>query len=486
MSDQERRASGVAAADVANDTDSINMAEKPPTSPGEAEVFAGGAGQVNFRTVGWVRAAIFLLKMTFGAGVLSLPSTLYELGAVAGGLFILFWGLLNTYMAQLQGRFKISHPSVHTVADSAEIAALHFSGGNKTWAAVVRDATEVVYIITWILAAGLTTLGLSIALNAVTKHGTCSVIFGFCSYLIVATFASIRKIEKLAWISWVGFGSVVAAILTVLIATAIRDRPAAAPPTGDFDLGFSAWPAESATFASAWAASLIIFASSANTSGFVPVISEMKKPQDFFKSLYVVMTWITTCYMVIGMVMFRFAGKWLASPALGSAGPTIKIISYGLAIPGLIAGAMICIHVAGKSIFVRLLRGSPHLTSNTWQHWTVWLSSTYGTGLVGWLICEAVPFFGSLLSVVGALGFGPLGICLPVVLWFCMNEGVWQKGGAKGKMLWLVHAFLMLLGLFVTIAGTYAAVVVIRDQFRSGAVGKPFQCDDNSNSVASG
>ncbi|KAK0387454.1 hypothetical protein NLU13_5766 [Sarocladium strictum] len=482
MSDHERSASGVAAA--VNDTKI--MAEKAPANSGDVEVFAAGSGQVNFRTVGWVRAAIFLLKMTFGAGVLSLPAALYQLGAVAGGLFILFWGILNTYMALLQGRFKLSHPRVHTVADSAEIAALHFSGGSKAWAVVIRDITEVIYIITWILAAGLTTLGLSIAFNAVTKHGACSVIFGFCSYIIVASFASIRKIGKLAWISWIGFGSVVAAILTVLIATAIRNRPAAAPPTGDFDLGFSAWPAENATFASAWAASLIIFASSANTSGFVPVISEMKRPQDFFKSVYVVMTWITTCYMVIGMVMFRFAGKWLSSPALGSAGPTIKIISYGLAIPGLIAGAMICIHVAGKSIFVRLLRGSPHLTANTWQHWTVWLSSTYGTGLVGWLICEAVPFFGSLLTVVGALGFGPLGLCLPVLLWYCMNEGIWQKGGLKGKMLWVLHAFLLLLGLFVTIAGTYSAVVTIRDQYKSGSVGQPFQCADNSNTVASG
>lgn len=482
MSDHERRASGIAAADV-NDSDS--MPEKKPTDPGEVEVFAAGSGQVNFRTVGWIRAAIFLLKMTFGAGVLSLPTALYELGAVPGGLFILFWGLLNTYMAQLQGRFKLSHPRVHTVADSAEIAALHLSGGNKICAAIIRDVTEVIYIISWILAAGLTTLGLSIALNAVTKHGACSVIFGFCSFFIVSTFASIRKIEKLAWISWIGFGSVVAAIMTVLIATAIRNRPAAAPPTGEFDLGFSAWPHEGATFASAWAASLIIFASSANTSGFVPVISEMKKPQDFFKSLYVVMTFITTCYMVIGMVMFRFAGKWVSSPSLGSAGPTIKIIAYGLAIPGLMAGAMICVHVAGKSIFVRLLRGSPHLTSNTWQHWTVWLSSTYGTGLVGWLICEAVPFFGSLLTVVGALGYGPLGLCLPVVLWYCMNESIWQKGGAKGKLLWVAHAVLMMLGLFVTIAGTYSAVVTIRDQYRSGSVGKPFQCEDNSNTVVS-
>ena len=72
----------------------------------------------------------------------------------------------------------------------------------------------------------------------------------------------------------------------------------------------------------------------------------MKRPQDFFKSLYVVMIWITTCYMVIGMVMFRFAGKWLASPALGSAGVLMKKICYGLVLPGLLVTEILYIHVS--------------------------------------------------------------------------------------------------------------------------------------------
>lgn len=62
----------------------------------EGEVFAAGEGAVNFRTVGWIRAAMFFTKMTFSAGVLSIPAALYTLGAVAGAIFILFWGVLNT------------------------------------------------------------------------------------------------------------------------------------------------------------------------------------------------------------------------------------------------------------------------------------------------------------------------------------------------------------------------------------------------------
>lgn len=68
----------------------------PSRSVEEGEVFAVGEDGVEFRTVGWIRAAMFFTKMTFAAGVLSIPSALYTLGAVPGALFIVFWGGLNT------------------------------------------------------------------------------------------------------------------------------------------------------------------------------------------------------------------------------------------------------------------------------------------------------------------------------------------------------------------------------------------------------
>lgn len=448
----------------------------------ETEVFGGGEGGVNFRNVGWIRASMFMLKMTFATGVLSLPSSLNSLGAVAGAIFILFWGLINTYMAVLQGQFKLRHPSLHTVTDGAEIVALQLSGGSKRWALAVKEASELLYLVSWMLCTGLAILGTSIALNAVSHHGTCSVLFAFISYLVISTVGSIRKIEKTAWVTWVGFFSIVAAIMVVLVATAIRDRPAAAPATGDYELGFNALPPATVGFASASSASLVIFASSANTSGFVPVISEMRNPRHYFRSVYVTMSWIIVSYMIIGMVMYRYAGQWLATPALGSAGPTIKIVSYAIAIPSLIASGMICVHISGKSVFVRVLRGSRHLTANTWQHWAVWLGSTYGTGLIGWLICEAIPFYGSLVSIIGSLGFGPLGICLPAMMWFCMHPE--HRGGSpRMKAMWYLHVAILVMGIFVTIGGTYANIVVIIDQFRDGSVSGVFTCADNSNTV---
>jgi hypothetical protein len=67
-----------------------------------------------------------------------------------------------------------------------------------------------------------------------------------------------------------------------------------------------------------------------------------------------------------------------------------------------------------KYLFVRLLRGSPHLTSNPPTHWAIWLSCTASAATIAYVIAGAIPDFSSLVSLVGALlgtpmSFQPMG-----------------------------------------------------------------------------
>lgn len=78
-------------------------------------------------------------------------------------------------------------------------------------------------------------------------------------------------------------------------------------------------------------------------------------------------------YLAFSLVMYRWCGQWIASPSLGSAGQTVKMVSYGIALVGLLASAVVYLHVAAKYLFVRLLRDTRHLQANTITHWTVWL-----------------------------------------------------------------------------------------------------------------
>jgi len=118
-------------------------------------------------------------------------------------------------------------------------------------------------------------LAFTIALNAVSSHALCTVAFGAIAFFIIATLASIETLKDVGWIAYVGFVSIMAAILTVVIAVTQRDRPAAAPQTGTYDLGFQAGPATGTSFAMAWVAALAIFSSSANTPAFVSSLSSL-------------------------------------------------------------------------------------------------------------------------------------------------------------------------------------------------------------------
>lgn len=66
---------------------------------------------------------------------------------------------------------------------------------------------------------------------------------------------------------------------------------------------------------------------------FFSFISEMKVPTDYPKALFLLQTTDTTMYIVTAVVIYYFGGKEVQSPALGSAGPLISKIAYGVAIP---------------------------------------------------------------------------------------------------------------------------------------------------------
>jgi len=66
----------------------------------------------------------------------------------------------------------------------------------------------------------------------------------------------------------------------------------------------------------------------------------------YTRSLIICQTTVTITYIVIGIVVYYFCGSFVASPALGSAGITMKKVCYGLALPGLIVTVTIVSHVS--------------------------------------------------------------------------------------------------------------------------------------------
>lgn len=66
---------------------------------------------------------------------------------------------------------------------------------------------------------------------------------------------------------------------------------------------------------------------------FFGLIAEMERPQDFPKALCMLQIFEIVLYVVAAIVIYYYVGNDVASPALGSAGPIMKKVAYGIAIP---------------------------------------------------------------------------------------------------------------------------------------------------------
>lgn len=432
------------------------------------EVVEGGQ---NYTTLSWVRATVVLTKSQIGLGVLGIPQVFATVGMFPGLVILFAIAIMTSWSSYVIGRFKVKHPEVHSIGDA----------GMLLWGPVGREVLGGFYWLYMTCSAGSAMLSTSIALNAVSNHGTCTVVFVVVAAIIAGVFASIQTLSRVSILGYIGLISIMGSIITVCVAVGIQDRPALAPPAPAlFDKNLKAFG--SPTFAEA-ANSLgtVVFAYGAVPASF-NLVAEMKRPMEFTKTAAVAQSIITSTYLAIGVVVYYYVGDYIASPALGSAGPVMKKVCYGIAIPALLVSSTIFSHLSAKYLFVRLLRGTRHLTSNSATHWAVWLGTVFVSVLSAFLIAEGVPTFDGLISLVGAIFGTVMTLQFMACMWF-YDE--WQyrhvKKTFKYRAIFAFNVWLLLAGSFITVAGTYGAVSGIIDT----VAGKSFNCDDNSNTVSS-
>ncbi|KAF1816887.1 hypothetical protein P152DRAFT_386610 [Eremomyces bilateralis CBS 781.70] len=443
--------------------------DKDEASTDNFEVFKKVEGVVDFRTVSWIHTAMIFIKLIFATGVLSIPAALYTLGAAPGAICILGFVSLNSYSGFLLGRFRNSHPGCHSVADMAQLI------GGK----VFREIIGAIFLLSFVISASTGVLGVSVALNALSNHAICTNYFSVVATIAIAAFASVRKFEKFAWLTWAGFISIFIAIFIVVVGVTTLDRPAAAPETGDFELGY--YTVAHPTFAAGITAAATIFSTSAAAPAFLPVVSEMKRPKDFNKALAVCMSFIASSYLAFSLVVYRWCGKWVASPSLGSAGPVLKKVAFGVGLFGLLISASLYVHVAAKYMFVRFLRNTDHLQRGTFVHWGVWVACTLGLSIISFLIASGIPIFDYIVGLSGSLCLAPLTMGLPPLLWL-YDHGDYRKGTIIHKMQFGMHILMATCALFLTVGGTYGVVQQIILAYQTGKISSAFSCADNSNS----
>jgi len=456
-----------------------------------------------------IAASVLVAKYQLGLGVLAIPSTFATLGFVPGLISLFALIVITTYGGLQSAYIRQDYRSIFSIGDVGYLLFGTFG----------RELIGVCYWIFVCLCTGASFLTFSISLVTISNNAICSLYFAAIAaifLIIVGIFT--RTLERVSWTGWLGIMSILVAVFTTTIAVLAQDRPYAAPPNTT-DYGIRAFEAPS--FSKAMTAVCAQLVSLAGSATFFSISAEMKRPEDFHKSILLGQSFVAFIYVLIGCIVYGRVGVYVTSPALASAGPLIGKIAYGLAIPGVLVTSIIYSHAGAKYTFVRLLRNTRHLEKSTMVHWITWVGSLTFLAIIGFVVAASVPFFNDLMGLIGALLGSLFSIIVPTFTsiyrraarseaqrlerqhqeqseefhqqtvsvstssspskrrhWFI--RGLPGLDGQPFSMLRFSRASIdyifMILGFYCLVAGTYASVQAILDSYATGNVSAPFTC----------
>ena len=197
----------------------------------------------------------------------------------------------------------------------------------------------------------------------------------------------------------------------------------------------------------------IVLAYSGHMS-FFSFQSELANPADYPKALIAFQITDTTLYLVTALVIYRYGGPNVLSPALLSTSEIVSKVAFGISIGTIvIAGVVIC-HVGAKTVYVRLFRGTNTMSERSFKSYGTWVLITFVMWAIAWVIAEAIPVFNDLLNMIAAAFCSWFSFGLEGLFWLKMNRGQYT---ANYKKMALTALNIFLVGVCLLIVSFHPA-----------------------------
>lgn len=442
--------SGIFSPEVVGEVTDWNDVEKRKAAEGHAK----------FHQLGWKRLTVVLIVEAIALGSLSIPSAFAALGMVAGVILCVGLGIIAIYTSYVVGQVKLAYPHITHYADAGQLLMGKFG----------YELVGAMFALQLIFLVGSHSLTGTIAFDSITNNGTCSLVFGVVSAIILLLLAIPPSFAEVAILGYIDFVSIIAAIGITIIGTGIRQNQGLIPASD-----WSAWPREGLTFVEAFVSvGNIVFAYSFAVCQF-SFMDEMHTPRDFVKSVWWLGIIEIIIYTVTGALIYVFVGQSVQSPALLSAGDLLSKIAFGLALPVIFISGSINGTTVGRYIHGRIYKDSVLRFINTRMGWITWLTVIAVVTIVAWVIAEAIPFFSDLLSICSCLFVSGFTFYFPAWMWFkLIMKGKWHD--RENLLLAVINAIVFVIGMVVLVGGTYASVQDIINQYKAGTVRGAFTC----------
>ncbi|CAG8418520.1 unnamed protein product [Penicillium salamii] len=343
--------------------------------------------------------------------------------AYSGCIQIIAIGCLTTYTGYILGQFKVRYPEVHNMSDAAEIL----------FGAIGREVVTAAQIIFFIFLMGAHILTFSIMMNTLTNHGACTIIFCMVGTILSFVLTLSRRLQEISYLGIICKVSPKSAIrsyqvkltslkitlaslsiFTCVILTVIAIGIDAPNPT---TLAIS-YP----SLVSGFSATLNIVVSFAGHLAFFSFQSELAVPKDFTKALIALQVTDTSLYLVAAVVIYRYAGPGVKSPALLSASPIVAKVAFGIAVGTIVIAGVIIGHVGAKTIYVRIFRGTNRMNEKSLVSRGSWILILLMLWTAAFVIANAIPVFNDVLNLLAAAFGSWFSFGLEGLFWLHMNR----------------------------------------------------------------
>jgi amino acid permease len=440
------------------------------------------------------QTVIIFMTNEIGIGILSLPAALNTLGFFPGILCIVGMGMLSLYTAYNLIQYWRKYPYMLNIVDYGRVL------GGK-W---VETVFAIGFLINMALISASAVVTISIGLNTVSDHATCTVAFSVVAAVAMWVMCVPHSMRFVSWASWPCTVSIMATVLLVMITLGIQG-----PRNPDVPLNLKA--IGNPTFTQAVSAFLnIAFAFSGNQA-FPTVIAEMENPsRDYPRAVTIEKCASTTIYVIVAAVVYALSGEQVASPALGSLRNTMAKVAYGVSFIGLLGTGLVFGMTAARYLHIFFMRqislakakkniGGPENVpaqthgssrdrrvsiampeSSKKLEWATWIFSVTLFWVVVWILANAIPVFNSLLNISAALLLSWFTWGVTVLFWFHLNwHGMWRSSRKKLATA-AFNVFIMIVVLFMVVPGMYASIDALLNTFATTKVNGAFTCADNS------
>ena len=405
------------------------------------------------RHASWPTASLLIICDIIGIGVMGVATSFAQLGWALSIPIVTLLLPLNIYMGYITWEANMTFPSA---VSFGQLARLTY-GKEMEW------FTALLVYSCLVLLLGEYVLGLGLCLEqGFYMYSAGRPFWSMLGMLVMLPFVQIRTLDTSRWLLYLNVLTIVVALGASLGYIIYEGQDTMLQRIGD-------GPTESVASSLGWVSlSLAIGKFAFIYAGLLmypEIISEMKEPEAFPKAQLASAPAQLVAFMLVGCIGYAYLGRG-ASGMLISAlpnGPTSQAMAFALFVH------LVITYLVKSVVVTRALHNvvSPS-TVNDFEPWgrgtLVWFALSCLILVWCYGIATAVPFFDDLTSLIGTLQLSIVTFCLPVLF---AEKARSHRGEPASRPLQLAHATIFAFGVVLSVVGTAACAVDIRDQWRA-------------------